>query len=197
MKVLRRALQAAAVCLVAALIAVFAWRVVAGSEGKHFLERVRAGDAPAAPPFELPVIWDRVDTWPESLRQSLADGKLALSELRGYPVVINVWASWCVPCKKEAPVLAASARAHAGEVVFLGMDVQDFVSDARHFLRKYDAPYVSVRDSSGKTYSAYGLSGVPETYYIDAKGRTVAHSLGQVSPSELEEGVAQALEPRG
>jgi cytochrome c biogenesis protein CcmG/thiol:disulfide interchange protein DsbE len=193
MKVARRTLQAAAVCLVAALIAVFVWRVVAGSEGRHFLERVRAGNAPAAPPFELTVIWDRVDTWPRSLRTALADGKLALLELRGYPVVLNVWASWCVPCKKEAPVLAASARAHAGEVVFLGMDVQDFVSDARHFLRKYDAPYVSVRDGSGKASSAYGLTGVPETFYIDARGRAVAHSLGEVSRRELEAGIARAL----
>jgi cytochrome c biogenesis protein CcmG/thiol:disulfide interchange protein DsbE len=196
MKAARRVLQAAAVCLVAALIAIFAWRVIAGSEGKRFLEQVRAGDAPAAPPFELTVIWDRTDTWPRSLWPALADGKLALSELRGYAVALNVWASWCVPCKKEAPVLAASARAHVGKVVFLGMDVQDFVSDARHFLRKYDVPYVSVRDSSGKTFSAFGLTGVPETYYIDARGRTVAHSLGEVTRGDLEEGIAQALRQR-
>jgi cytochrome c biogenesis protein CcmG, thiol:disulfide interchange protein DsbE len=193
MKTVQRALRVAAVCVVVALIAVFAWRIVDAGEGRHFLAKVRAGDAPAAPPFDLRVIWDRVDTWPPGLRPALADGRVALSELRGYPIVINVWASWCNPCKKEAPVLAASARAHAGEVVFLGMDVQDFVSDARHFLRKYDAPYPSVRDGSGKAYSAYGLTGVPETYYIDARGRTVAHSVGEVTRSELEDGVTQAL----
>jgi cytochrome c biogenesis protein CcmG/thiol:disulfide interchange protein DsbE len=112
--------------------------------------------------------------------------------LRGHPVVVNFWASWCIPCKKEAPLLAASARTHRGQVVFLGIDVQDFKSDARRFLRRFDTPYVSVRDGPGSTYGDYGLTGVPETYWLDARGRIVAHYAGQIDRDQLEEGIRLA-----
>jgi cytochrome c biogenesis protein CcmG/thiol:disulfide interchange protein DsbE len=118
---------------------------------------------------------------------------VAVAELRGQPVVLNFWASWCVPCKQEAPLLAAAARERRGEVVFLGIDVQDFKSDARRFLRRFKTNYVSVRDGGGSTYAGYGLTGVPETYYLDARGRIVAHSPGEVRRSELEAGIAQAV----
>jgi cytochrome c biogenesis protein CcmG, thiol:disulfide interchange protein DsbE len=114
------------------------------------------------------------------------------SELRGRPVVINFWASWCVPCRHEAPRFTASARAHAGRVSFLGIDVQDLSSDARRFLRRYRIDYVSVRDGGGSTYSDYGLTGVPETYWVDARGRIVSHYAGEVSRCQLEHGIAAA-----
>ena len=63
--------------------------------------------------------------------------------------------------------------------------MQDFKSDARKFLTRYDTNYVSVRDGGQSTYEDYGLTGVPETYYFDARGRVVAHALGEVSPQEL------------
>jgi cytochrome c biogenesis protein CcmG/thiol:disulfide interchange protein DsbE len=122
-------------------------------------------------------------------RAALDDGRVSLAELRGHPVVLNFWASWCVPCKAEAPRLAAAAKAHAGDVLFLGIDVQDFKSDARRFLTKYEANYVSVRDGGDSTYSAYGLTGLPETYYLDRPGRILAHSVGEVSKTELEQGI--------
>ncbi len=187
-----RLLQGAAVVAVAGLLALLAWRLVAQNRGAELVSAVRTGKAPAAPPFDLPVIWPQAATWPPALRGALADGRVALRELRGYPVVINFWASWCVPCKAEAPLLAASARAHAGKVAFLGIDVQDLTSDARRFLRRHGASYVSVRDGGGSVYSSYGLTGVPETYYLDRRGRIVAHSLGQLSRDELEEGIALA-----
>lgn len=191
-----RVLQLATVAAVAGLLSLLAWRLVAGSRGAELVSAVRAGKAPAAPAFELPAIWPRAETWPPSLRRALDDGQVALRELRGYPVVLNFWASWCVPCKAEAPILAASARAHAGKVAFLGIDVQDLASDARRFLRRHGANYPSARDGSGDVYSAYGLTGVPETYYLDRRGRIVAHSLGQLDRAELEEGIAQALAGR-
>ena len=89
-------------------------------------------------------------------------------------------------------LLAASARAHRGQVIFLGIDVQDFKSDARHFLKRFDTPYVSVRDGAGSTYGDYGLTGVPETYWIDGRGRIVAHYPGQINSDQLEEGIRQA-----
>jgi cytochrome c biogenesis protein CcmG/thiol:disulfide interchange protein DsbE len=119
---------------------------------------------------------------------------VSLSELRGKPVVLNFWASWCVPCGREAPRLAASAKAHYGEVVFLGLDVKDFSDDARKFLRKYKVNYVSVRDGGSRSYNEYGLTGLPETYFLDRHGRIVAHKLGEIRRNELESGINQALE---
>jgi len=196
-RLLRRLLQLGALSVVAGLIGLLVWKVVAEGQGTNLLAKVRAGEKPPAPSFVLPVIWERRETWPPELPEALADGRVRLRELRGYPVVINFWASWCGPCKTEAPILAASARAHAGEVVFLGIDIQDFKSDAVRFLERYDVNYVSVRDSSSGTYDAYGLTGVPETYYIDAKGRLVAHSLGELSRPELERGIAASVEASG
>lgn len=187
------ALRAAAVVLVGALLALLVWKLVAEDEGRQLVADVRSGKRPVAPAFDLPVIWSPLETWPRALRPALADGRLSLQELRGYPVALNFWASWCIPCKEEAPVLAASARAHAGRVLFLGVDVQDLTTDARRFLRRLRVPYPSVRDGGGGVYSDYGLTGVPETYYVDARGRIVAHSLGQVSRRELEAGIAEAL----
>jgi cytochrome c biogenesis protein CcmG/thiol:disulfide interchange protein DsbE len=192
----RWALQLAALALVAALLALLVWRVVTGGRGAELVSKVRQGKKPPAPAFALPVIWAHAETWPRSLRAALAGGTIALQELRGHPVVLNIWASWCVPCKKEAPELAASARAHAGGVAFLGLDVQDFKSDARRFLGHYDVRYVSVRDGSGATGDAYGITGVPETYWIDARGRIVDHYPGQISRRQLKDGIREAQASR-
>jgi len=185
--------QAVAIVFVAGLLGLLVWKVVAGSPGSGFVSAIKRGDKPAAPAFDLPVIWDRAGLWPSPIRGAVDDGRVSLAELRGYPVVLNFWASWCIPCKEEAPYFDAAARAHRGKVVFLGLDVQDLVPDARHFLDKLDVPYVSVRDGTPKTYSAYGLTGVPETYFIDARGRVLEHATGALSRRELEESIAVLL----
>lgn len=73
------------------------------------------------------------------------------------------------------------------------MDIWDFERDARDFLDELDVPYPSVRDGTPKTHTAYGLTGVPETYYLDAEGRIVEHATGAVSRRELEAGIAMLL----
>jgi cytochrome c biogenesis protein CcmG/thiol:disulfide interchange protein DsbE len=190
---LRVLLQAGAISILALLLALLVLRTVARDAGPHLVSEVKAGNKPLAPDFDLPVLWPHAETWPAKLRGALADGRVSPSELRGHPVVMNFWASWCVPCKAEAPRLVASARRHAGAVVFLGVDVQDFESDARSFLERYDTNYVSVRDGGSSTYENYGLTGIPETYYLDARGRVVVHAVGEISPEELEAGIANAV----
>ena len=187
-----RVAQALTLAAVAGLLALLLWRVIDQGRGAQLVSLIREGKNPPAPSFSLPVLWDRKETWPRDARGSLADGKVSPMELRGHPVVVNFWASWCVPCKKEAPVLDASALAHRGRVVFLGIDVQDFKSDARRFLHRYNTPYVSVRDGAGSTYDAYGLTGLPETYWLDARGRIVAHHAGQIDHDQLEAGIRLA-----
>jgi cytochrome c biogenesis protein CcmG/thiol:disulfide interchange protein DsbE len=186
----------AVVSVVVALLGLLAWATLSAGKGNALVARIAAGEAPSAPPFSLEVLWPRAETWPVSARRRLADGRVDVDELRGRPVVINFWASWCIPCRDEAPILNASARAHTGEVVFLGIDVQDLSDDALVFSREFNTPYVSVQDRGNRAYEDYGLSGVPETYYIDRRGRIVAHSPGPVSRGSLEAGIVAAASGR-
>ena len=192
----RLALKALLVLLVAGLVALLLWGTLAAGKGRSLVSRIAAGEAPEAPAFALEVIWSRSETWPPELVRALEDGRLSLEELRGRPAVLNVWASWCIPCREEAPILAGSARAHGGEVVFVGVDVQDLTGDALAFLREFDVPFVSVRDQGNDTYRAYGLTGVPETYFLDNRGRIVAHIPGPVTRETLEGGIAAAARRR-
>ncbi len=186
-------LTAGSVVLVFALLALLVQRVVAGNRGKELVSAVRDGKEPLAPSFRHPVIWPHTESWPAQLRSIVEQGTVSPRDLIRRPVVINFWASWCIPCKREAPRLNASARQHRGQVVFLGVDVQDFTRDARRFLRRHHVNYVAVRARGDSTYSDYGLTGVPETYYLDTRGRIRAHSLGEVSRRELESGISQVV----
>ena len=189
-------LRAAAAGLVAALLGLLVWDLVRTTSGASFVQKIEQGKSPPAPEFALPVLWDRRANWPKVLRSRLDDGRLNLAELRGFPVVINFWASWCIPCREEAAAFRAVAKRYAGRVAFVGMDTQDLKSAARGFLRRYKVNYVSVRDGTDHTYLAYGLTGVPETYFVDRRGRAVNHAVGAVSREDLEQAVRRLVELR-
>ena len=186
------ALMTGSLALVLGLLGLLVYRVAQGNPGKGLVASIREGKKPAAPAFDLKVLWPHTETWDASARQAIMDTRVSLSELRGKPVVLNFWASWCVPCGQEAPRLAASANAHRGEVVFLGLDVKDFSGDARKFLRKHKVNYVSVRDGGSRSYDAYGLTGLPETYFLDSDGHIVSHVIGEISRAQLEKGIETA-----
>lgn len=189
---LRLALRAAAVIPVILFLALLGWATLVPARGESLVASIAAGKAPTAPSFELPILWRRLGTWPPELAPATTDGRVALEELRGHPTVLNFWASWCIPCREEAPILNASARVHKGEVAFVGIDVKDLRSDALSFLREFGVPYVSVRDRGDNAFDAYGLTGVPETYYLDARGRIVSHTPGPITQDSLEAGIRAA-----
>lgn len=189
---LARTLRLVAVAIVVALLALLVWATLASSRGSNLVRQVADGEKPMAPPFSLKVIWPHTETWPPDAARALADGRLSLTELRGHVVVLNFFASWCVACRDEAPLLHKEAQAHAKKAVFLGLDVQDLTGDARGFAAKYRMNYVALRGSSTNIYDDYGLTGVPESYFIDARGRILAHIPGEVTQSTLAQGIAAA-----
>ncbi|HEX2057695.1 MAG TPA: TlpA disulfide reductase family protein [Actinomycetota bacterium] len=112
------------------------------------------------------------------------DGALALADLRGKPVLVNFWASWCVPCEAEARYLEAAHREYGDEVHFLGVNVKDARSDALAFVERYDVEYAQVRDEELEWYDAFGLTGQPETFLIDADGEVVEHVTGEFTSAD-------------
>jgi cytochrome c biogenesis protein CcmG, thiol:disulfide interchange protein DsbE len=192
---LMRFLRLVASALVVGLLVLLVWGLLSSSRGASFVRQIADGKRPPAPPFTLAVIWPHTETWPKGAAP-FANRRLSLRELRGRPVVVNFFASWCVACKQEAPLLHAEAQARAGTVIFLGVDVQDLSGDAQSFARKYGINYVAVRDKSNAIYNAYGLTGVPETYFIDARGRAVAHIPGEATRTTLAQGIASIRSPR-
>jgi thiol-disulfide isomerase/thioredoxin len=115
-----------------------------------------------------------------------------LADLRGTPVVVNVWASWCGPCRDEAGHLSDAAKDHDGEVQFLGVDVLDNREPARDFIREFDWTYPSLFDADADIRDGLGFVGQPETVFFDADGNLVFQVIGPVSPEDLEHGIALA-----
>jgi cytochrome c biogenesis protein CcmG/thiol:disulfide interchange protein DsbE len=193
----RRVLQVGAVAAVLALLGVLVWHAVTRRGGGALVAAVEHKRMPVAPPFDLPVISHESEAWPKDLGRVAAADHISLVDLRGRTLVVNFWASWCLPCKRETPLLAQSAYRHAGRVVVLGINVQDLRRPAQRFLAHYAVPYVSAADPGLRTFTAYGLSGLPETYVIDRRGRVVAHETGEVSGTALERAIQDAEKTKG
>ena len=155
--------------LVAGLLALLIWKVVSDSGG--VAAKLRSGKRPVAPGFDLP----RLD----------GKGTLSLASLRGKVVVLNFWASWCIPCKKEAPLLEAAWRQWRPRgVVVVGIDEEDLTTDARRFVRRFGLSYPSVHDGPGTLRDRYGLTGYPETFFVDRRGRAVGRISAQIRDRE-------------
>jgi cytochrome c biogenesis protein CcmG/thiol:disulfide interchange protein DsbE len=119
--------------------------------------------------------------------------KRQLEALRGYPVVVNKWASWCGPCRFEFPFFRRLAAEHAGKVAFLAVDAEDSKSDARKFLKKFPVPYPSFFDPDSKVATVFrGQRVFPTTAYYDSKGELVLTKQGGYSSQDaLENDIAR------
>ncbi len=111
-------------------------------------------------------------------------GTLRLADQRGRVVVVNFWASWCPPCREEAPELQAASQAHR-DVTFVGVNVWDADSAAREFLRTYGISYPNGPDPNGRVLIEFGVTGIPETYFIDSQGRLARRWIGPVTAQGL------------
>lgn len=188
-------LRAAGILTVVGFIALLGYGLVANAPNTTIEESLAQGQSVPAPGFELAVLEDGdlsadlEDAW----QQAAADRRVALSELRGTPIVLNFWASWCDPCQEEAPVLARAAEAWEGKgVMFVGLDMQDVRADAREFVREFELDFPHVRDPTNDTARAWGATGIPETFFISADGTVVGHVIGAISAEQLNAGAQAA-----
>lgn len=116
-----------------------------------------------------------------------------LEELRGTPVVVNVWGSWCPPCRAEAPDLAKLAREFRGDVQFVGVDILDTRADARDFILEYDWPYPSIYDPAGAIRDGLGYTGQPITVVYDASGEMSWEWAGVVTEDLLRRQIRKVV----
>jgi cytochrome c biogenesis protein CcmG/thiol:disulfide interchange protein DsbE len=181
---IQRIAQLAALIGVAALLALLIWKVAFGRT-TGAADELAEGKLVHAPAFTL----DRLDR----------EGRLGVADLRGKAVVVNFWASWCVPCRDEAPVLQKTYERYRDQgLVVLGVDVNDFRQDARRFMKRYGLSYPVVYDGKGSTVGKWGVRGFPETFFVDRTGKLVGERIEGAVDIErnrdaFQRGVALAL----
>jgi thiol-disulfide isomerase/thioredoxin len=167
---------------------------------------VQAGDddpqSASAPAFDLSAALQRLDQAPAPLAalhgeanqivpSTGADFERRLKSLRGYPVVVNAWASWCGPCKLEFPIFQRVSTALGTQVAFVGLNVSDNLDDARGYLKKTPVPYPSLEDGDSRILqTAGGAGGLPTTIFYDKSGaRAYIHQGGYKTEQDLREAI--------
>jgi cytochrome c biogenesis protein CcmG/thiol:disulfide interchange protein DsbE len=116
-----------------------------------------------------------------------------LSRYRGKPVIVNFWATWCHPCWDEHPVLTQTSQMLGSQVQFLGVVFQDDEGRIKDFLQQRGWAYPTLVDQAGKTAIAYGVGGVPETFFLDKNGTIVAKFAGPMSADDIQTNLQKAL----
>jgi cytochrome c biogenesis protein CcmG, thiol:disulfide interchange protein DsbE len=167
----------------AALVALLTYGVASVGPDTSLEEALQDGERVEAPVRDLPRLG--------------ADGSGSLADHRGQVVVLNVWASWCEPCKSEMPLLQRTHEriAPQGGMV-LGIDTEDATESALEFLRENAIEFPSLRDRDREYGRDLGVSGYPETFVIDRQGRITALRRGPVTQEWLDEALAPVLEER-
>lgn len=157
--------------LVLALLGLLAWG----------LNKAQAGpvDSGAAPDFSLTGFDGR---------------KVTLSELRGQVVIINFWASWCLPCREEAAYLEQTWRKYKDQgVVFIGVDYVDTEKEALAYIQEFDITYINGPDLGTEISDAYNIKGVPETFFVSKSGELRGMHIGPLKAPELDQKIEELL----
>jgi cytochrome c biogenesis protein CcmG, thiol:disulfide interchange protein DsbE len=178
MRTLKLGGQVASVGLVAALLALLVWKVVR-DDRTNVARSFTQGHRTMAEDF--------------ALRRLNGDGSLRLSSMRGKVIVVNFWATWCIPCKREAPRFRAAHERFGNRVEFVGVDTADFSPDARDFLGRYGITYPNVRDPNRSVLDDYGGLPIPRTFVISPNWRVTGYIFGEVRTEELESAIEDAL----
>jgi cytochrome c biogenesis protein CcmG/thiol:disulfide interchange protein DsbE len=127
---------------------------------------------------------------PELPREVLAGPRIDLASLRGKPALVNFWASWCEPCKEEAPELKRFDEELDGRARLVGVDWGDAAGNARDFIAKSGWHYPVLRDPTQRVGTEYGLNGLPTTFVLDAEGNIVRTLQGPQTVSSLRQALA-------
>jgi cytochrome c biogenesis protein CcmG, thiol:disulfide interchange protein DsbE len=167
----RTALIAAGVVTVAVVLIVVGATVGAGAPAPHSLGKAKN--------FTLSVLGH-------------PGQHLSLQSLDGTPVIVNFFASWCEPCQQETPLLARFYRGEHGQVALVGLDENDILSHALSFTGAKGVTYPVGWDPENTAASAYGVGGLPQTFFLDARHRIVDRVFGAVTLAELDKGIALA-----
>ena len=141
--------------------------------GLVIAEIATSGDSAGRPAPQLPT-------------QVLSGHRVTLASLRGKPVLVNFWASWCGPCKKEAPQLEGLAKGLHGKASLVGVDWNDATDNARSFISESHWSYPVLRDGGGEVGNAYGLTGLPTTFVLDSNGDIVQTLRGPQTTATIQ-----------
>ncbi|HEX5588071.1 MAG TPA: TlpA disulfide reductase family protein [Acidimicrobiia bacterium] len=153
--------------------------------------------SPAAPGSQIgslaePGVAQVGEPAPDFALTTLDGGTVRLSDLRGTPVVLNFWASWCVPCREEFPVLAAADHDAHGDYAVVGVNTRDNLrSDAKSFAREEHATWQNGYDADESVRKAYGVVGLPQTFFIRADGTIAARVLSTLDDQLVRDGLAK------
>ena len=123
------------------------------------------------------------------------DGRVVtLSKLRGQVVIINFWASWCLPCREEAAYLEQTWRKYKDRgVVFVGVDYVDTEKEARAYIKEFDITYINGPDLGTRVAQSFNIKGVPETYYVDKNGVLRGVNIGPLKSPQLDQKIDELL----
>ncbi len=148
--------------------------------------------APKSDPVDAAAIQD-LGPAPDFTVDILDGEAKSLKDYRGKPVVVNFWASWCPPCREEAPALERVHEKYKDKVEFVGIIFQDREADSRAFIKEFGIKYENGIDPNGAAARAYKITGIPTTYVIDSAGTVRAKWLGAISESQLSSFIEAAL----
>ena len=141
-----------------------------------------------------PVLARIGDPAPSFALADLDGNPISLADLRGRPVIVNFWASWCGPCVDEFPMLRAAAVAHERDgLAIVGIVFQDRSEAAREFLARMGATWPAAMDPGTAVATRFGIVWPPDSFFIDRDGVVVGRQIGQLTASDLERGLAQIL----